>query len=52
MFSKYIDRCDICHQPKHCRGYEDKILCENCIEKMKNNNKKELKKDLTLFDFE
>ena len=59
----FLDRCDICHQPKKCRGYENMIVCDECASKIK-NNENELKKqeietvkeinkykETTIFDF-
>lgn len=39
--SKYNfkDRCDICHLPKEkCRGYRDKIICPECMMKIKDDD--------------
>lgn len=60
----FLDRCDICHKPKVCRGYKDKILCDDCIKSLKGTNEekkenvenKENKKIVhiqktTIFDF-
>ena len=32
----FKDKCDGCNQMKVCRGYEGKVLCDDCI----NQNKK------------
>lgn len=34
----FLDRCDICHKPKKCKGYNDTIICDDCIEQLKQNN--------------
>jgi len=57
----FLDRCDICHKAKKCRGYEDMVVCDECIEKIKSNenelNIKETDKEInryketTIFDF-
>ena len=57
----FIDRCDICHEPRKCRGYEDMVVCDECIEKIKSNENelnieetdKEINryKETTIFDF-
>ncbi len=31
----FKDRCDGCRQPRVCRGNQGKVLCEECIKKMK-----------------
>lgn len=28
---KYKDQCDLCKKFNYCRGYEEKVLCEECI---------------------
>ena len=54
---KFVDRCDICHKPRHCHGYKSMVLCEECIGSSKNsletqkNNKKQEVKELTIFNF-
>ena len=30
---KFKDSCDNCHKFDFCRGYKDRVLCEECIEK-------------------
>jgi len=54
----FLDRCDICHKPKKCKGYEGKVLCEECISKLDikpkievKNEVKSNKKDITIFDY-
>lgn len=56
----FLDRCDICHKPKKCRGYKDMVLCDECIEMLKNNNESKvvvnkednkIQKELTIYDF-
>ena len=57
----FLDRCDICHLPKKCRGYNGMILCEDCIESLKVNVDEQEDKDnqvyqndskeMTIFDF-
>ena len=32
----FLDRCDICHKPKKCRGYNGKVICEECINDIEN----------------
>lgn len=34
----FLDRCDLCHKPKKCKGYENYILCDECIEKLKKDD--------------
>lgn len=55
--SKYKDQCDICHSYKYCKGFDKKVLCEECRAKQLNisldktrNNKKKHKKQLNIFD--
>lgn len=31
----FLDRCDICHKPRQCRGYLNMILCDECLAKDK-----------------
>lgn len=31
----FLDRCDICHKPRKCRGYLNMILCDECLAKEK-----------------
>lgn len=33
----FLDRCDICHKPRRCRGYLNMILCDECLDKEKQN---------------
>lgn len=53
----FLDRCDICHKPKKCKGYEGRVLCDECISKLddkpKIEEKKEIKKykETTIFDY-
>ena len=53
--SQYLDRCDLCNKPKHCRGYKGMVLCDECIGTNKAQivyPKKTIEKDtLTIFDF-
>lgn len=28
---KYKDSCEHCHKFDFCRGYKDRVLCEECI---------------------
>lgn len=60
MKNKYKDKCDCCNQYKICRGYKDKVLCEDCINKTdKLKDKKEIinnepyiiKGQTTIFDY-
>lgn len=30
---KFKDQCDLCKKFSYCRGYENQVLCEECIEK-------------------
>lgn len=34
----FLDRCDLCHKPKKCRGYDNYILCDECIKKLKKDD--------------
>lgn len=55
---KFLDRCDMCHNPRVCRGYDGMLLCEECIEKKKkiivvdcNNEIKKIKKgQISIYD--
>lgn len=29
--SKFKDKCDLCNKYSYCKGYEDLVLCSNCI---------------------
>lgn len=33
--SKYKDQCDICKKFSYCRGYKGQVLCESCINNIK-----------------
>ena len=55
MKSNFKDKCDICNTWQfNCWGYNDLILCPNCIKNKKElkNNKKIYQKQLNLFDFD
>lgn len=53
----FLDRCDICHKPKKCKGHEGMVLCDECISKLKENDTscdlKKIKtvKEYTIYDF-
>lgn len=57
----FLDRCDKCHLPKKCRGFNGMILCDDCIESLKDNTDVQEDKDdqvyqndikeITIFDF-
>lgn len=56
--SKFLDRCEICHQPRICKGYKGLVLCDDCISnyehiKETNETKDSIKdkKEITIFDF-
>jgi len=34
---KFKDVCDNCKQFDYCKGYKEKILCPNCIQKEEEN---------------
>lgn len=38
MKHQYKDQCDCCNKFKYCKGYNNKVLCEECIKKIVNNN--------------
>ena len=31
---KFKDKCDLCGNWNYCKGYDDKVLCPNCINKL------------------
>lgn len=33
---KYKDQCDVCLKWDYCKGYRNKVLCENCIKNKQN----------------
>lgn len=41
MDKKYKDKCDCCNKFNYCRGYNDKVLCEECIKKEEYKNDSE-----------
>ena len=43
---KFKDKCDGCHQMKVCKGYADKVLCDDCINQEKNIKPKQTKGEL------
>ena len=55
--SRFVDRCDICRQPRHCRGYKNMVLCEECIDGSKKSvepqkiKARQETKELTIFNF-
>ena len=30
---RFKDQCDICLKWEYCKGYKNKVLCENCFKK-------------------
>lgn len=37
---QYKDKCDNCQKFDYCKGYNGKILCDDCIKKEIENEKK------------
>lgn len=31
---KFKDKCDLCGNWNYCKGYDNKVLCPNCINKL------------------
>lgn len=46
---KFKDKCDLCGNWNYCKGYEDKVLCPNCINKLA-NKKAKVNLQLSLFE--
>lgn len=33
--NKYKDKCDVCLKWDYCKGHQNKVMCESCINKQK-----------------
>ena len=40
---KFKDKCDLCNKWDYCKGFNQQVLCPNCIEKIKNKKEIQLK---------
>lgn len=54
----FLDRCDLCHKAKKCQGYNNYILCEECIANLKKDdgfliylNKPKKNKQMSIYDY-
>ena len=46
---RFKDKCDLCGNWNYCKGYDDKVLCPNCINKLES---RKVKVNLQLSFFE
>lgn len=35
--TQFKDACDLCNKMDYCKGYEGKVLCQECIAKEESN---------------
>ena len=46
---RFKDKCDLCGNWNYCKGYDDKVLCHSCINKLES---KKVRVNLQLSFFE
>lgn len=39
----FKDQCDLCNKFSYCKGYKGQVLCQECISKLKKDQKEDKK---------